>query len=260
MALPIKKAKSQKEMIKELEEKMFGEKNKAKKKEIQGMIKKLELEGELEKKKRASEAEEKATRVVKQLIPVGADPKSVQCINFLNGTCTKGDLCQFSHAKKEAGASQGPAPGGAANRQKVVCRFLIDAMNKGEFTKDWACPIPRCEDIHRLTDLTGAGNTEAQISLEEYIELQRAGLEEPGSANYTPVTEKSFLEWKVRKDKEEELHAKRVAALSCRGADLFLANPEMFEDDEEVGDEIDYAERNYEILEEEETPGTLAEE
>lgn len=246
------KPKSHREMIKELEDKMFGEKNKAKKKEIQGMIKKLELESELEKKKKLQAETEKKNTVVKQLIPVGVDPKTVQCINFLNGNCDKGDACQFGHSLKKEEKKDTETK--ASNKQKVICRFLIDAMNKGEFTNDWKCPIPKCEDIHKLTELSD--NQEVEVSLEEYIELQRLTLND---ANLTPVTEKSFNEWKRKKDAEEELHAKRVAALSCKGADLFLKNPEMFEDDDEVGDEINYGERNYELLEEEEQLEKLSE-
>lgn len=240
------KVKSKKEQIKELEGKMFGEKNKAKKKELLGMIKKLELETDLEKKKKAEVEMEKKNAIVKQLIPVGVDPKTVQCINFLNGNCDKGDSCQFGHNIKKEEKKEVEIK--AANRQKVVCRFLIDAMNKGEFSKDWTCPIPKCEDIHKLIELSN--NQEVEISLEEYIELQRLTLNDE---QLTPVTEKTFSEWKLKKEKEEELHAKRVAALSAKGgADLFLNNPEMFEDDEEVGDEINYNERNYEMLEEDE--------
>jgi hypothetical protein len=233
----VKKVKSPKEMIKELEEKMFGEKNKVKKKELQGLIKKLELDLDLDKKKKLEIETERKNNVVKQLIPVGVDPKSVQCINFLNGACDKGDSCQFGHnTKKEEKKEQE-----IIHKQKVICRFLIDSMNSGEFNKDWNCPIPKCEDIHKLTELSN--NQEVEISLEEYIELQRMTLSDN---DLTPVNEQSFNEWKLKKLKEEELHAKRVAALSTKGADLFLKNPEMFEDDEEVGDEIDYGERNYE--------------
>lgn len=246
------KPKSNKDMIKELESKLFGEKNKAKKKEIQGMIKKLELESELEKKKKIQAETEKKNTVVKQLILVGVDPKTVQCINFLNGNCDKGDACQFSHSLKKEEKKECETK--ASNRQKVICRFLIDAMNKGEFSVDWKCPLPKCEDIHKLTELSD--NQEVEISLEEYIELQRMTLSD---TNLTPVTEESFSEWKRKKDAEEELHAKRVAALSCKGADLFMKNPEMFEDDDEVGDEINYGERNYEMSEDEEPQEKLAE-
>lgn len=245
------KKKTPKEMIKDLEERLFGEKNKAKKKEIQGMIKKLELELELDKKKKQEVESVKKNTVVKQIIPVGIDPKDVQCINFLNGNCEKGDQCQFGHFLKKEEKKEAPAK--IVDKQKVICRFLIDAMNSGEYSKNWTCPIPKCTDIHKLTELSE--NSEVEITLEEYIELQRQILDEAG---LTPVTEKTFLEWKAKKEREEELHAKRVAALASnkKGADLFRDNPDMFEDDEEAGEEINYGERNYEYSDEDnkETP------
>ncbi|ELA41255.1 uncharacterized protein VICG_01744 [Vittaforma corneae ATCC 50505] len=241
------KQKTPKEMIKMLEEQLFGEKNRTKKKEIQSMIKKFELEMELERKKKQEIDNIRKSEVVKQLIPVGVDPKTVQCINFLNGKCEKGDLCQFGHfLKKEEKKEQNVPP---HPKQKVVCKFLIDAINGGEYSKSWECPLPNCQDIHRLIELSN--NQEVEVSLEEYIELQRQTIDEN---SLTPVNEKTFAEWKAKKDREDELHAKRVAALSgnVKGCDLFLKNPEMFEDDDEAGEEINYAERNYEESEEKE--------
>lgn len=251
-AKPQKKQANPKEMIKTLQEQLFGEKNKAKKKEIQTMIKKLELELELDRKKKQEIEDAKKSTVVKQLIPVGVDPKTVQCVNFLNNNCDKGDRCQFGHFLKKEEKKEENKP--ALPKQKVICRFLIDAINGGEYKKEWTCPMPNCNDIHKLIELSN--NQEVEVSLEEYIELQRQMLDEE---NLTPVNEKTFNEWKNKKQKEEELHAKRIAALSGveKGSDLFLKNPEMFED-EEVGEDIDYAVRNYEESEEE-MQETLAE-
>lgn len=240
------KKKTPKDMIKELEERLFGEKNKVKKKEIQGMIKKLELEVELDRKKKQEIENTKKNTIVKQIIPVGVDPKDVQCINFLNGNCDKGDKCQFGHVLKKEEKKEPVVKN--TNKQKIICRFLIDAMNSGEYNKNWVCPIPKCSDLHKLTELSQ--NSDVEITLEEYIELQRQILDESA---LTPVTEKTFLEWKAKKEKEEDLHSRRVAALAnnVKGADLFRDNPDMFEDDEEAGDEINYDERNYEYSDDE---------
>lgn len=235
------KPKSLRDQKKELESRLFGEKNNSKKKEIQGMIKKIDLALKQENDLRLQkDKERKDAQIVKQLIPVGVDPKTVQCINFLNGNCDKGDDCQFGHnvkkeAKKEAAES-------IENRPKCVCRFLVDAINSGEYTKNWVCPFPNCSDIHRLVEL--GNNSEIEISLEEYIELQRQNVDETIG---TPVTEESFNAWKAKKDKEEEMHLKRVAALSTnvKGVDLFKMRPEIFEDDAEVIDDVDYTNRIY---------------
>lgn len=243
------KPKSLKDQKKELESRLFGEKNNSKKKEIQGMIKKIDLALKLEADARQRIEDTRKAQTVKQLIPVGVDPKTVQCINFLNGNCDKGDDCQFGHnIKKEAKSEAADA---SEARPRVVCRFLIDAINANEYTKNWVCPLPKCGDVHKLVEL--GGNSEVEIGLEEYIELQRQTIDD---MRVTPITEEVFRAWRAKKDKEEELHAKRVAALStnAKGVDLFKARPEIFEDDEEAGDDVDYAERNYEDSEEAQEP------
>ncbi|KAI4291646.1 hypothetical protein PAPHI01_0920 [Pancytospora philotis] len=243
------KPKSLKDQKKELESKLFGEKNNAKKKEIQGMIKKIDMAMKAETDARLALEKSKKQQLVKQLIPVGVDPKTVQCVNFLNGNCDKGDDCQFGHDIKKAARSDAAAEP-EAKRPKAVCRFLIDAINNGEHTANWVCPFPNCTDIHKLIEL--GENTDVEVSLEEYIELQRQTLDE---TNLIPVTEESFRTWRAQKDKEEELHLKRVSALNAnvRGVDLFKLRPELFvdEDAEAAGaDDVDYKKRNYEDFDE----------
>ena len=232
----IKKPKTLKEQKKELESRLFGEKDKKKKKEIQGMIKKLdlEIEKELQEKKNEENAKKQAIR---QLIPVGIDPKTIYCLNFKNKNCDLGDKCQFSHVpiKTENKLENDKKE----SETKLVCKFLIDALNSREYSPTWQCPFPNCKDIHKLTEISE--NNEVEVSLEEFLELQRQLLT---NDKLTPITEKTFLEWKKRKDKEEELHAKRIAALSSvtKGTDLFKCNPEIFEDENE-GSDIDYYNR-----------------
>jgi len=233
------KPKSLKDQKKELEARLFGEKNSSKKKEIMGMIKKLDISIKLETEKRAEKDNAKKPQYVRQLIPVGVDPKTVQCVNYANKICDKGDDCPFAHeiVKKEASKEIAVED----DKPKSICKFLIDAINKGEHGKNWECPMPNCRDIHKLTELTE--NSEVEVTLEEYIELQRQSL---GDNSGTPVTEETFKTWREKKDREEELHAKRVALLSgVRGADLFMSKPEMFEDDEEADENVEYSAREY---------------
>ena len=82
----IKKPKTLKEQKKELESRLFGEKDKKKKKEIQGMIKKLDLEIEKELQEKKNEENAKK-QTIRQLIPVGIDPKTIYCLNFKNKNC-----------------------------------------------------------------------------------------------------------------------------------------------------------------------------
>ncbi|EOB13842.1 Zinc finger CCCH domain-containing protein 15 [Nosema bombycis CQ1] len=233
--------KNLKEMIKELEDKVQQARSKKIKDPLLRQIASLKIkEVELRKEKEAEKASK--TKAVIQKIPVGADPKTVICQNFINKCCKEGDKCRFSHEnikKKDEKAESDDTP-------RQVCRFLIDAINSNEFTSDWVCPFPKCKDIHKLIDLKGDEHTE--LSLEEYLELSRQSLGD----NLTPVTEQTFKEWKEKKLKEEEIHRKKVQALASgpKGLELFESKPEMFCDDEEAGD-VDYNERCYSEEEEE---------
>ena len=87
-----------------------------------------------------------------------------------------------------------------------------------------------------MTEMTD--NVEIELGLEEFLELQRQTVD---MEKCTRVTEETFKIWKDKKLKEEELHAKRVAALQVvpKGVDLFKFQPEIFEDDAD-GEDIDY--------------------
>lgn len=243
MAKPTKdlKPKSLKDQRKELEARLFGEKNSSKKKEIQGLIKKLEIAMKLETEAKKKQEAIRKSSIVRQVIPVGVDPKTVMCINFQNGNCEKGTNCQFAHELKKTEVKKVENPL-AEKRQRMVCRFLIDALNSGEYTKNWVCPLPNCFDIHKLLEI--GGDSTVEVSLEEYIELQRQTIDDTKT---TPITEEVFKAWKAKKDKEEELHAQRVAVMSgnSKGIDLFKLRPEIFEDDAEADDEMNYGERDY---------------
>lgn len=241
-------SKNLKEMIKELEEKASLARSKKLKDPILRQIASLKIkDAELKKEKEAEKASK--TKAVIQKIPVGVDPKTVVCQNFLNKCCKDGDKCRFSH--ENIRKSEERTETNSKDKPRQVCRFLIDAINNNEFTNTWECPFPKCQDIHKLIDLKG--DEQAELSLEEYLELSRQSLGD----NLTPVTEKTFKEWKEKKLKEEELHRKKVQALASgpKGLELFESKPEMFCDDEEAGD-VDYKERCYSEEEDEacETP------
>lgn len=234
---PETKQKSTRDMKKELEEKAFGLKNRKQKAAIMKQLESLNLKEQLEKKEKMKK-EERKNMPVKQVIPVGVDPKTVQCVNFLNKICPDGDACKFAHGDvrktetpKEEAAEKGP---------RRICQFLIDALNAGEYSGDWKCPFPRCNDIHKLVEIKD--DAQVELSLEEYIELSRQALPE----KLTPLTEETFRQWKLRKQKEEKEHARKVKALATgmKGVELFEARRELFKDDEEAGD-MDYTERCY---------------
>jgi hypothetical protein len=235
------KPKSIKDQIKALEEQVLGTTNRKQRVALQKQIEVLTIRDRLEKKE---QMEKEALRriPVRQVIPVGVDPKTIQCVNYLNKACPDGESCRFAHEnvrKAETPGEEKEEPGSSQ-----ICQFLIDALNAGEYRPTWTCPYPRCKNIHRLVDIKDKSGIE--LSLEEYIELSRQSL--PIGA--TPVTEESFHAWRLRIKMEEELHLQKVQELAgCRGEDLFRTRRELFKDDEEAG-ELDYKERCYSDAEE----------
>lgn len=225
------KPKTAKEIKKEIEDKTFGMKNKKKSREIIKAKEKVITHSIIEKKK----SHEEKIVLIQPKAPIGVDPKTIPCVYFLNKMCAKGDKCKYGHEKKAVVSAKETEE--KTEKTKLVCRFLIDAINNGQFISNWKCPDPNCKDIHKLEE-----KGDVVISLEEFIELKRQEIPE-GEC----IDEEAFKKWKERKRLEDELHKKRVKALKegQSGCDLFKERPDMFVDDEEALD-CDYAERNYE--------------
>ncbi|EJW02596.1 hypothetical protein EDEG_02993 [Edhazardia aedis USNM 41457] len=238
MAKPKKneKPKTAKEVKKEIEDKTFGMKNKKKSREVKKQIDKISTIQQVEKKKKKEELEKNRIHLVQPKAPAGVDPKTIPCVYYLNQMCEKGDKCKYGHEKKLI-KQEIETEKVEDEQSKLVCRFLVDAINEGQYLKNWKCPNDRCKDIHKLNEV---GDTE--ITLEEFIELSRQTLSE----KLTPLTEETFKRWKEKRKREDELHKKRVDALKkgISGTALFKERPDVFVDDEEAVD-VDYKERNY---------------
>ncbi|EPR78349.1 hypothetical protein SLOPH_1661 [Spraguea lophii 42_110] len=207
MAKNVKKKKvekSAKELKKELEEKSYGQKNKKGSQALKKQLLKLDQAEKHQRIKKDNKAE-----------------KAKQA--KLDKENKKADVEQVTPVE--------------VPRSKLVCRFLIDALNKN--VTDYKCPI-NCPDIHSLKEVTN----DVELSLEEYIELSRLNI-----STSTPMTEEEFLRWRKKKDMEDKMHSLRVKALSENktGTSLFCSNPEIFEyecDEEEDVEDIDYKARN----------------
>jgi hypothetical protein len=236
------KPKSAKEAKKEIEDKTFGMKNKKKSREIKKQIDKINTTTAVERKMKKVQEEANRPVLVQPKAPIGTDPKTIPCVYFINKMCEKGDKCKYGHEKKVIHVIEDDKP--EEPHSKLVCRFLIDAINQGHCLNTWKCPNLNCKDIHKLKEVG-----DIEISLEEFIELTRQTLGD----ELTPLTEESFKKWKDQKKLEEELHKKRVKALKegLSGADLFKERPDVFVDDDEAAD-VDYKERNYSDEEENE--------
>ncbi|KAM0686541.1 Translation machinery-associated protein 46 [Conglomerata obtusa] len=223
------KPKTTKDQKKEIEDKTFGMKNRKKCRDVKKQLDKITIN---EKKQKPVE-----TKIVlnQPKAPVGTDPKDIMCVYYLNKMCDKGDKCKYGHEKKKIFINESKIEDDDKHN-KLVCRFLIDAINDGQLTANWECPNKGCKDIHKLVEVG-----DIEISLEEFIELKRQNVQEEDF-----ITEETFLAWKNQKKKEDEEHKRRVKAMKegISGSELFREKPEMFIDDDEAL-ECDYNERNY---------------
>ncbi|XP_049280217.1 zinc finger CCCH domain-containing protein 15 homolog [Anopheles funestus] len=195
-----------------------------------------------EKEKKLKEQKELAKLfkpVATQKLEAGADPKSVLCAFFKQGTCTKGDKCKFSHdpaverksekrsihvdmrdadmndtienwteeklaevvAKKHGKEKTMPTT-------TIICKYFLDAVERSLYGWFWECPNgEKCIYRHALPpgyvlkkDKKKAESQKEEISLVDLIERERAAL----GPSQTRVTLESFLAWKKRKIQEKK--------------------------------------------------------
>lgn len=133
----------------------------------------------------------------------------------------------------------------------IICKFFLDAVEKGLYGWFWVCPNggDTCKYRHSLPAgyvLKKAAPVEEEeeedeVTIEEQIEIERAALPSGG----TPVTEESFKRWLVRraenkrdaeeKEKQAIIDAsakKGQKGIGLSGRDLFTYDPSLFIDDD----------------------------
>ncbi|VDO06034.1 unnamed protein product [Rodentolepis nana] len=292
---PSKKA-IEKEKKKIIEDKTFGLKNKkgAKQQKFVQQVQKQvtygnksfrdieKIQQEKDTKKKKSEDDE-ISQLFKPVVELqklskGADPKSVLCIFFKQGTCTKGDKCKFSHdlnierktekrnlyeneinemdewnqeeledviTKKHGEKNKGLPP------TTIICKYFLDAVEVGKYGWFWNCPNgDNCHYKHALPPgfvlkkdkKKMEEQKEDAITLDELIETERRAL----GMNQTKVTLETFLAWKKRKRAEKiaagELEKKKKQSNFAHGRLIGISGREMFEfnpDFVDEGEEID---------------------
>ncbi|CAL1297939.1 unnamed protein product [Larinioides sclopetarius] len=205
--------------------------------------------------------------VTVQKVEKGADPKSVLCAFYKQGTCTKGDKCKFSHdltierksekrnvyvdmrdqeedgmenwdeaklmevVEKKHGESDRKLP-----KTDIICKYFLDALENNKYGWFWECPngANKCHYRHALPpgfvlkkDKKKEEKTE-QISIEDLVERQRAQL----GNNLTRITYETFQLWKKKKLQEKQEKSRkeedRKRAEYKAGRNVGLSGRDMF--------------------------------
>uniref|UniRef100_A0A1B0CHR7 Zinc finger CCCH domain-containing protein 15 n=1 Tax=Lutzomyia longipalpis TaxID=7200 RepID=A0A1B0CHR7_LUTLO len=287
------KKTEQKKKEKIIEDKTFGLKNKkgAKQQKFITQVEKQVKSGgqhpvagananvkKLEKERKQLEQKELAMLfkpVQTQKIEKGTDPKSVVCVFFKQGQCTKGDKCKFSHdltvERKVEKRSlyvdmrddmEGEETMENWNEEKlkevvdkkhgkekrmpttdIICKYFLDAVEKYKYGWFWECPNgEKCIYRHALPagyvlkrDKKILDQKKPDISLVDLIESERAAL----GPKQTKVTLESFIAWKKRKleEKKEKIRKEEEKKRNefKSGKNIGLSGREMFRPEEPSG-------------------------
>jgi len=266
-----------------IEDKTFGLKNKkgAKQQKFVAQVqhqvkagglsksaKQLEKEREAQKKEK-EEKKQQFLELNKLMKPLqtnikGADPSTVLCQFFKQGTCGKGTKCKFSHdlkiemksAKRSMYVDSRDAENEtnedwnelelqecinkkhskeATNATPIICKFFLDAVENSKYGWFWYCPNgDKCKYRHALPigyqlkkDRKKDDKGKELIPIEDLIEKQRAELCEKELA---VLTLKSFLEWKKRIMAEKAKKKKQEATEKKKNekTKITISGKEMF--------------------------------
>jgi len=210
------------------------------------------LEEEKAKKKElAAKAKDELNSLFKpvQTIGKGVDPKSVVCLFFKQGQCTKGDKCKFSHdlavarktekrnlysderdgkdkdgmedwdeakledvINKKHGEKNGLLP-----KSSIICKFFLEAVEGNKYGWFWDCPngTDKCQYRHALPPgFVLKRDKKKMEEQKETITLEELVDKERSALvgkDLTKITLESFLKWKKRKLEEKKSKAKDEA-------------------------------------------------
>jgi hypothetical protein len=143
----------------------------------------------------------------------------------------------------------------------IVCKYFLDAVKVRIYGYKWQCPngddchykhcLPKDYIIKTLQEKTEEEMTIEEFhDLEEKIDAERERLSLTG----TKLTDKTFMQWKDRRQKEKEktLGYDKKAELLKKlktGRELFIQNNDAYIDDENADDDV-YENQNNELEEE----------
>lgn len=245
-------------------DKTFGLKNKNKSSKVQAYVKQVEArtlntsqaakrkEAEAAKrvaeKKAAEQARLEAAELFKpvaqvQKIPFGVDPKTVVCVFFKQGTCTKGNKCKFSHdleierkahkknlysderEDKEKDTMENwdeeklrkvimSKHGNPKTTTDIICKYFIEAVENQKYGWFWVCPNggDACKYRHSLPPGFKL-KTKEELRLERQAEANKPSITLEDfieterlklPKQLTPVTFESFSEWKKKRVEKKQ--------------------------------------------------------
>lgn len=249
---PSKKTEMKKKE-KVIEDKTFGLKNKKGAKtqkfiqQVQHQVKfgnqpakKVEAQVKNEKKKTEAEDLNQLFRPV-QKVEKGADPKSVLCAFFKQGTCGKGDKCKFSHdlsierkaekrdiytdvrdqdtmdnwdeaklaevVEKKHGEAERRMP-----KTDIICKHFLDALEQNKYGWFWECPNggQKCHYRHAVPPgfvlKKNKKNADEIKTGEDTLTIEDLIETERAKlgGNLARITLESFLAWKKAKIREKQ--------------------------------------------------------
>lgn len=250
---PSKKTEMKKKE-KVIEDKTFGLKNKKGAKtqkfiqQVQHQVKfgnqpakKVEAQAQTVKKKAETEDLNQLLFRPVQKVEKGADPKSVLCAFFKQGTCGKGDKCKFSHdltierkaekrdiytdvrdqdtmdtwdeaklaevVEKKHGEAERRMP-----KTDIICKHFLDALEQNKYGWFWECPNggQKCHYRHAVPPgfvlKKNKKNLDEPKSAEETLTIEDLIETERAKlgGNLARITLETFLAWKKAKIREKQ--------------------------------------------------------
>uniref|UniRef100_A0A060T697 ARAD1C12276p n=1 Tax=Blastobotrys adeninivorans TaxID=409370 RepID=A0A060T697_BLAAD len=298
---PKKQQQSQKtkanKQAKAAADKTFGLKNKNKSSKVQNYVKQVEAQTKnagAEAKRRQAEAERRAAEkkaaekaraeaaelfkpvAQVQKVPFGVDPKSVVCIFFKQGNCTKGNKCKFSHnldverksQKKDLYSDERKTKeadsmddwdeeklrsvvlskhGNPKTTTDKVCKYFIEAVENRKYGWFWVCPNggDQCKYKHSLPPGFKL-KTKEELRAEREAEASRPKITLEDfieterlklPKNLTPVTLETFNKWK--QDRQSKKEAEKELEKKKATKSKILSGKELLQSGKYTEDEDD---------------------
>uniref|UniRef100_A0A023FJH4 Zinc finger CCCH domain-containing protein 15 n=2 Tax=Amblyomma TaxID=6942 RepID=A0A023FJH4_AMBCJ len=255
---PSKKTEMKKKE-KVIEDKTFGLKNKKGAKtqkfiqQVQHQVKfgnqpAKKVEAQVKNEKKKTEAEDLNQLLFRpvQKVEKGADPKSVLCAFFKQGTCGKGDKCKFSHdlsierkaekrdiytdvrdqdtmdnwdeaklaevVEKKHGEAERRMP-----KTDIICKHFLDALEQNKYGWFWECPNggQKCHYRHAVPPgfvlKKNKKNADEIKTGEDTLTIEDLIETERAKlgGNLPRITLESFLAWKKAKIREKQANEQK---------------------------------------------------